>query len=250
MMPPADQSTTAYERLADQIRTQIVTGILRPGDRLPTEPELTSHYQVSRNTAREALRVLASQGLVRTKRGVTGGTFVAHPSPEHVSGSLQTSLAILAEGAYMPVSALLEVREMFEVPAAELAALRRSDDELVVIRSALFDPTDVDPAEVFASNRAFHTGMIRAAHNPLLDLVAEPVFAVIEDRFARENAPSGFWRQVDREHREIVGYIESRDQGGAREATRAHLRYLRETYERIDRDRQSEDPIDAKTSEF
>lgn len=228
-------ATTAYDRLADAIRAQIVSGELKPGDRLPTEPDLSTHYQVSRNTAREALRVLASQGLLATKRGVAGGTFVAHPSPEWLSGSLQTGLGLLAASAHFPVSALVEVREMLEVPAAELAALRHTDDELAAVRESLFDPETVDSSAVFSSNREFHTRMLKAAHNPLLDLVAEPVFRVLKERFLREDAPARFWHQVDQDHREIIGYVEARDQAGSREATRAHLRYLRRTYEHIDR---------------
>lgn len=235
-----DLAGTAYERLAATIRAQILSGELGPGDRLPREPELSAAYRVSRNTAREALRALASQGLLVTKRGVTGGTFVAHPSPEHISDSLGTGIGLLATSDRISVSALLEIREMLELPAAELAALRRSDDELDALRAALFDPGDVDPARVFDSNREFHTGMLRATHNPLLEVVAEPVFRVLKERFLRESAPRQFWTQVDHDHREILGHVEVRDQAGAREATRAHLRYLRATYEDIDRDRRQD----------
>lgn len=232
----ADAGATAYERLAATIRGQILAGELAPGDRLPREPDLSAVYDVSRNTAREALRALASQGLVVTKRGVGGGAFVAHPSPEHISDSLGTGLGLLATTDRVPVSALLEIREMLELPAAEMAALRRTDEELTALRAALFDPETVDPAQVFASNREFHTRMLTATHNPLLEVVAEPVFRVLKERFLRERAPHEFWTRVDHDHREILGYVEVRDQAGAREATRAHLRYLRATYEAIDSD--------------
>lgn len=230
-----DAAETAYERLAATIRQQILSGELSAGDRLPREPELTDAYQVSRNTAREALRSLASQGLLVSKRGVGGGTFVAHPSPQQISDSLGAGIGLLATNDRIPVSALLDIREMLEVPAAEIAAFRRTDAELDGLRSALFDPAAVDPSHVFSSNREFHTRMLRATHNPLLEVVAQPVFRVMKERFLRENAPHKFWNRVDQDHREILGYVEVRDQAGAREATRAHLRYLRATYETIDR---------------
>ncbi|WP_236790588.1 FadR/GntR family transcriptional regulator [Amycolatopsis sp. GM8] len=232
-----DTPTTAYDRLASRIRKQILSGELRPGDRLPTEPELSSAYQVSRNTAREALRALASQGLLTVKRGVSGGTFVSAPSPAQISESLQAGLALLADSTHLSVSALVEIREMLEVPAAELAARHRTEEELACIRDALFDPATVDPHTVFTHNRDFHTRVLQATHNPLIEVLAEPVFRVLKERFLREQAPPEFWVRVDEEHREILGYLESGDQAGAREATRAHLRYLRATYERIDRER-------------
>ncbi|MBB2935317.1 DNA-binding FadR family transcriptional regulator [Amycolatopsis bartoniae] len=231
-----DSPGTAYDRLADRIREQILAGELKPGDRLPAEPELSAHYSVSRNTAREALRALASQGLVTVKRGVGGGTFVTTPSPAQISASLRTSLVLMADSAHLTVSALVEIREMLEVPAAEMAARHRTDEELALIREALFDPATVDPATVFTSNRNFHFRLLRATHNPLLEVLAEPVFRVLQERFQRERASRQFWVRVDAEHREIAGYLESGDQAGAREAQRAHLRYLRGTYESIDRE--------------
>lgn len=246
--PVGTPAMTSPERLAAKIQDQIISGELRPGDRLPTERELTAHYKTSRNSAREALRALASQGLLTIKRGVSGGTFVAHPSAEHISSALKTNLALLTDDARIPVSALLEVREMLEVPAAERAALRRTDEELAAIRDTLFDPRTVDPIEVFTSNREFHFRVLKAAHNPLLEVVAEPVFRVVKERFVREQAPSDFWYRVDHDHREILGYMEDRDQAGTREATQAHLRHLRATYERYDRDAAASE-ADARNSD-
>ena len=70
----------AYQLLADSLRTQITSGRLRPGERLPTEPQLCVRSGVSRSTVREALRLLTSQHLIVTTRGVTGGSYVARPT--------------------------------------------------------------------------------------------------------------------------------------------------------------------------
>ena len=63
----------AYRQVADELRTQILAGALPAGTRLPNEAELGRAFGVSRSTAREALRVLSSQHLVETHRGVQGG---------------------------------------------------------------------------------------------------------------------------------------------------------------------------------
>lgn len=240
-MQEGSAPTTAYGRLAARILAQIRAGELKPGDRLPRESELSSSYDVSRNTAREALRVLASQGLVVSKRGVGGGTFVSHPSAGHITDALTTGLGLLSSADTIAVSALLEVREMIELQAAELAALRRTGEELELMRTSLFDPSDVDPSTVFHHNRSFHNLVLRATHNPLLEVVVEPVFRILEQRFSRELADASFWTRVDEDHRGILELIELRDQAGAREATRAHLRFLRATYEAIDHSRQGLD---------
>src|SRR4051794_41929928 len=74
--------------LADELRADITSGRLQPGERLPPEPELCVRTGVSRSTVREALRLLASQHLIVTTRGVTGGSFVAHPDAEQLSEAL------------------------------------------------------------------------------------------------------------------------------------------------------------------
>lgn len=228
---------TMGERVERELRQQIATGALRPGDRLRPEQDLSSRYGVSRNTMREVVRALAAQGLLVMKRGVTGGTFVATPSPEQVSGTLRTALTMLAASAHLSVSDLVQFREMVEVPAAELAALHRTDDQLTGIRAELFDPRTVDPGSVFAETRGFHMRVLRATGNPLLEMVADPVFGVLDERFRREQAPAALWQAIADEHREIIGYLEIHDQAGAREATRAHLRTVRSLYETTDRER-------------
>lgn len=227
-----NKAVTAYRQLATKLRNDILAGVLNPGDQLPTESELTAAFGVSRSTAREALRSLEGDGLVKVKRGVAGGAFVTSPSPEQVSDSLRTSLTLLSKSAEFSVQGLMEVREILEVPAAELAALRHTDEDLERIRACIFDTRRMPPEEVYASSQRFHTCIQQAAHNSMLDLLAEPIAYTIADRIGRERAP-GFWARIDREHREILGYLETRDQSGTREAMRAHLRSVRPWYERI-----------------
>lgn len=237
MSTGTERAQPAYERLADTLRDQILAGQLRAGDQLPVEPELCAQYGVSRGTAREALRVLSSQKLVITTRGVAGGTFVQRPGPEHVQSMLKTVLAMMSSaGGVGTVDNLLEVRQLLEVPAAALAAERRTDEHLADLRSSLFDPRHVDGPALFPSNRNFHIVVLEAAGNPMLAAVTAPIFLVLQERFARDQAADRFWRQVDKDHRAILSLIEARDAEGARQAQAEHLMHLRNTYVRIDRD--------------
>lgn len=231
------QRSPAYQELADALRARIITGELEPGDQLPVEPELCAEYAVSRSTVREALRVLSSQGLVVTTRGVTGGTFVAHPDGEQISDYLETSLGLLVRSdAGISVRSLLEVRSFLEVPAAGLAAEHRTEEQLESLRAKLIDPRAVDAAEIGPTNIGFHTLLLEASRNPLLTVVTQPVFRMINRRFARDDSPRRFWSKVFNDHREIFYYVEAGDAEGAREATSEHLGRLRAIYERTDRE--------------
>lgn len=221
--------------VADIIRTQILSGALRPGDQLPTEGDLSSHYKVGRNTAREALRLLASEGLLVTKRGLGGGVFVAVPSAKHISTTLLTSLTVRVQHAEIPVSVLMEMRFLLEVPAAGLAATRATDEQIAELRQSVINLQSVVPEVGFASNRAFHGGILRAAHNPLLEIIAEPMFMVLHRRLEIGPVSGRFWRHVRGAHRDILACIEERDASGAQQAARAHLEYLEGSYSRLER---------------
>jgi GntR family transcriptional regulator, transcriptional repressor for pyruvate dehydrogenase complex len=222
----------AYQTLAEELRAEITSGRLQPGERLPTEPQLCLQSGVSRSTVREALRLLASQHLIVTTRGVTGGSFVAHPSPEQLSDSLSTGVSLLLTTATAGMADLLEVRETLEMPAAAQAAERRTEEHLTNLRAALFDPATDGLPTMLAAHRAFHTALVAATGNPLLLLLSRPLYQIANERQLAEAAPKGFWERIDAEHREILRFVAARDAVGAGRAARAHLGFLRSCYVR------------------
>ena len=227
-------SRPAYEAVAARLREQILGGELAPGDRLPTEPELSTRYGVSRSTVREALRVLSSQNLVETTRGVSGGSFVVHPRAEHVRDYLEVALGLLAVGDEVSVEALLEVRDLLEVPAAGLAAQRATPEQLAELRATLLDPASTESAAMHECNHRFHALLVAAAGNPLLEVVAQPVYRTLVTRFARGEAELPFWEEVVDDHRLILAAVEAGESDRAQELARAHLVRLRASYVAMD----------------
>ncbi|WP_165777700.1 FadR/GntR family transcriptional regulator [Amycolatopsis antarctica] len=224
---------SAYQQVADQLRQLIITGKLTPGDRLPSEAELGQAFGVSRSTVREALRSLTSQNLVYTSRGVNGGSFVADADPRSISAYLETSLGLLSAGG-LTVDELLAVREMLEVPAARLAATERSESDLLALRTAVEqENTEAGPQHEHPQH--FHILLLTCSHNSLLEVVTQPIFSVLKNRFLRGNAPATFWDQVCGDHANMVEAIERRDADAAGSLMQEHLHRLRETYLAMDR---------------
>jgi len=217
----------AYQTLAEGLREEITSGRLRPGERLPTEPQLCARSGVSRSTVREALRLLASQHLIVTTRGVTGGSFVAHPSPENLSDTLSTGLNLLLNTSTAGLCDLMEVRESLEVPAAAQAARRRGEEHLADLEAALFDPELADVPAMLAAHRAFHAALVAATGNPLFELLSRPLYQVSNEREVAATAPAGFWRQVDTDHRELLRCVKAQDAEGATKVAREHIRFIR-----------------------
>ena len=229
---PVRQVLPAYQQVANQLRTLIQQGLLLPGERLPNEAELSASFGVSRSTVREALRVLASRDLVRTSRGVTGGTFVARISPDSVREYLETSLGLMTGAEDITVREMLEAREVLEVPAARLAAERAHADSIEALRRTVErEKRSRGRGPKFEEHRTFHQLVVDAAENELLSVMNEPIFAVLRARFLRPDISQTFWARVDADHEEIVELISQGDAAGAGEAMRVHLHRLRPLYD-------------------
>ncbi|MEV0898736.1 FadR/GntR family transcriptional regulator [Actinoplanes sp. NPDC049802] len=216
----------AYQQLADELRADITSGRLQPGERLPPEPELCVKIGVSRSTVREALRLLASQHLIVTTRGVTGGSFVAHPDAEQLADGLSTGFALLTHSADVGLADLLELRRALEVPAAGLAAIRRADSHLTELRGTLFDPAIDDFETMLSAHSAFHRAIAKATGNPLFELVSLPLYQATYGEEVIGGLPDGYWARIDADHRAILDRLSLRDAEGASRAAAGHLEYI------------------------
>ena len=157
------------DQIATAIRESIVSGALAVDERLPNEVELAAQFGVSRPTVREALKRLAAQNLIRSRRGVSGGNFVTLPSSEQVRSDLSTTATLLVSH---------ESRRLLETTCARLAAERRTTDHLAELVDALERQArpDLSDEEFCDADVAFHRVIVQAAGNPVLDYVM--VFAL------------------------------------------------------------------------
>lgn len=217
MDPSVDRASPAYEEVANRLRTQIAAGELNPGDRLSAEANLAAEFGVSRSTIREALRVLNSEGLIRTARGVSGGSFVTEAEPKEAADFLETRLGILARQQAVTPEELLETRALLEAAAAALAAERRTDAHLDELREAL------------ELERDFHVKLLAAAQNRLLAALAVPFVQLLDGGVDRDDAEP---TDADRDHERILDRIEARDPAGAAAAMEQHLGRLARAYRR------------------
>ena len=225
--------TKAYEEVAARLREEIQDRVLPTGARLPNEVVLAEQFGVSRATLREALRLLAAQNLIRTAKGAGGGSYVTVPSADNLSESLRSGLGLLTAAEDVTLEELLEVRELLEVPAAEIAARRRDDEHVDRLRAAIpGEPLRLGTQEQFVYNADFHSIVIEACGNMLLSIAAQPIFAVLQTHLARSRLGRKFHVAINEHHREIADAIDEGDERAAREQMYEHLEFLRPYYER------------------
>ena len=230
---PVRRVRKAYEQVADQLRELIMSGELARGDRLPNETILAREFGVSRATVREALRLLAAQSLVRTAKGAGGGTYVTLPTVDHVSQFLDSALNLLTAADHVTLEELLEAREALEVPAARMAARRRSEAHVETLLGTIpSDPARLGPSEQFVYNADYHACVMESSGNAFLLMAAQPLFKILQTNLARSSLGARFHRGINDQHRAIAAAIESGDASGAEREMRSHLQFLVPHYRR------------------
>src|SRR5687768_13788307 len=122
-LPFIGRTGSLSQRVADELTERILAGSWDAGTRLPSEPELSAQFGVSRSVVRDAVRALQARGLVDVRQGF--GTVVRKPSDEPYAEAL-FELLVRTD---LTIGDLVAAREPLEVAVAELAAKRRSDGD-------------------------------------------------------------------------------------------------------------------------
>jgi len=219
------------DQLHEQILDWIISGTLKEGDKIPSENELCKSFQVSRPIVREAIIKLQAEELVITKKGI--GTFVLHSPLKDLSRfATAHDIALILQSH--------EVRFALEGEAASLAAARRSDAQLAVIKQAQqamredFEASNLSIQPDFN----FHLGIARATNNEIFVQLLEDLHIGLKKTMAiaQELSRESVRRQISpnrnnevlEEHQRIVDAIELQDEESARLAMRYHIAKIKQ----------------------
>ncbi|MCQ8832225.1 FadR/GntR family transcriptional regulator [Streptomyces malaysiensis] len=205
--------------VADQIQKELFDDHLQPGDRLPTEAELSERYQVSRSVVREAGRILDQRGLVDIRPG--RGMIVAPPDGSRIVEQYEIMLGMNRAS----FAQLMETRLVIEVEIARLAAARRSG-ELVEAMRATIERAAAHPDDYTVcmdEDVRFHELMSQASGNPFFAFFIDPVNTCLRNSYTEVRGYLAAQPATLAEHREILDAIERGDADGARTAARNHL---------------------------
>ena len=220
-MERVPESAALSERVMAKISDEIVSGGLKPGDRLPPERELAGQFGVSRTVVRDAIKTLSGRGILRVKRGA--GNFVAAPQEGAPAG-----LGAFAEGLSLGGEGfgdLFEVRKVLEAQAAQWAARRRSDHHVGRLRGIVeeaYGHAD-DPDVLDETDARFHVAVAEASQNLVLVRVMFTLLDLLATIRRETLDIAGRGRLSLDEHERIIEEIEARDPEAARGAMLAHL---------------------------
>ena len=196
--PPGNEDPevrpTAQRKLADRIITAIAIGAYSPGDRLPAERELAEGQKVSRVTVRGALKIVRELGLIESRRGRDGGTFVALQNTNNVSPEIPRRM--LAD-EIPKLIAFFDYRCVIEGAVARTAALRHDERQARQLESILTEFCDTQNLSYARElDVKFHRLITEMARNPHLTHLCKQMNARATLGFNSEPYPSAYLQRA------------------------------------------------------
>lgn len=235
----AEKVSTAIIR---QVELLILQGVLRPGQRLPSERELAETLDVSRPTLREALKDLEQRRLIEARPG--GGTFVA----EVLGSAFSEPLIELFATHEQAVFDYLVFRKDLEGLAAERAAMHATETDRKIIRS-VFQRMEAahakrNPTEEADLDADFHMAIVEAGHNVVMMHMMRSIFELLRrgvfynrgSLYSQKQVRNGLLEQ----HRTICNAVLDGDPVAARRAVVNHIDYVADHMRAADKKRMLE----------
>lgn len=209
MFDAARKNEKVTDLIIGQIRDAVLSGQLKPGDRLASEKELVSQFDVSKATLREALRALEVMGLVESRKGASGGVFITEVKLQTTIHSMMNFLHFRS----LSIAEITMIRFMLEPNIASLVAARISEEELRTLRSFITSE-ETDPKNSKTQDIGFHRYLARLTGNSMLILIVDFIENHLDAIKQSLELPVEFYGRVREAHRRIVGCLEEKDPAG------------------------------------
>ena len=213
----------AFEAICDQIRQQVVEGVLSAGDRLPSERELSEQFGVSRSGVREALRSLEMAGMVEAVTGINGGFYIKQSHPEGITQAVRDMVAL----KQVPVSDLTEARILLCGLAIRLACERATEEDFAAIEADIERFAELvkqgRPVRDSGQITEFYRLIGRATHNEVIVMLIDALSEILRGLIAQLQTPHSNVVQV---RRKVLRLMRERDADKAGAALAKHLNAL------------------------
>ncbi|MCF6092656.1 FadR family transcriptional regulator [Microaerobacter geothermalis] len=212
-----------YEMVIERLKHSIESGLINPGDRLPSERDLAVTLSVSRSAVREALSVMESRGIIEIKSGI--GVFLVEDKRDQMVSKIEE---IFSKNTNELLE-LLELRQGIEGQAAYLAALRADKKNVLVIERALSDLEKAVAERKIAAEEDFnfHLAVVNASSNQMMlktfSLISNAIIEGLKHSRSESLSVPGRSRIVLEEHRAIYEAIKKKDPEQARNAISYHI---------------------------
>jgi GntR family transcriptional repressor for pyruvate dehydrogenase complex len=214
----------------EQIKEMIVSGRLRPGQRLPKEADLAAQLGLSRNSLREAVKALSLIRVLDVRQG--DGTYVTSLEPSLLLDALSFVVDVHHDATVLE---FFEVRRFLEPQAVAMAAVRITDGEIESLRAHLgLVSAESSTDELVANDLEFHRRIVEASGNSVLCSLLESLSGpTMRGRIWRGLTQEGAWDRTHAEHHAILDAIADRQPDVARAWAAVHVAGVEQWLRRV-----------------
>lgn len=213
-----------FEKICDEIRTQLVAGRLKSGDKLPAEREFALQLGSSRTAVREAFRSLEIAGVIELRKGVKGGAFIREGDPSVVTRSFGDMVSL----GRISFENLTESRVIIQNAVIRLACERAEDRDFEALELSIFRTEQLTREKRYDERRLqllqFYRLLAQATRNEVMVIMVDAVTDIVLKLLARDGvAPR---QDTVKAHREILRSLRQRDPEKAARLMSLHLHAL------------------------
>jgi len=228
---PAGQGKRAFEEIVAQLRERLRNETLKPGDRLPSERQLAEQFQLSRNSVREALRMLEHAGLIEIRKGKMGGGFVSQADPDVVARSFSDMFTLMT----FSLQDLTEVRLWLTSMISRLACERATDADLSALQANIDRAAKLTAAGEWELrsevNHEFLDLMAMSTANPIVVALQRSITNVIRE-IVRTVGPIRD-DSIVRSRRRLLRHLRARDTEKAVREMEAHVKKVHDNWKKL-----------------
>jgi DNA-binding FadR family transcriptional regulator len=210
-----------FESVAKRLREAIYSGKVMPGDKLPTERDLSQMFNVSRAAIRSALLNLEQSGLINIKKGAGGGSFVQELDFKPVRNSINDLIQL----GKASVSELIEIRRILEPEVTYLAALRATKDDLSKMWFSIeqFEENINEGLALKPSDFDFHVCVAEGSKNNTLTIIMRALRDLIFKAVGSYNVEMASSQEIIEQHKLIFNAIKAKKPNKAKLSAMKHV---------------------------
>jgi DNA-binding FadR family transcriptional regulator len=211
------------QQVAEQIRSLILEGKLKPGDKLPSERELSKIIGIGRLSLREGLRILESSGILRTQYGVHSGTYVTKIGLEHLTEKISDILKL----SDIKIDQVTEGRLEISLLNLKYFIKRGSQEDIEKLEACIRETERLleSGLQTREQNLLFHQLIAKGSKNPVFISLHNALLDILKHFLSKFSSPPEHSKKVLEGNKKILKYIKEKDIEKASSAMKTHIRY-------------------------
>jgi len=213
MFGTAKKSEKITDVIISQVRGAILSGELKPGDRLASEKELVEQFDVSKATLRESLRALEAMGFIESRKGASGGVFVTEVTLQTTIHSMMNFLHFKS----LSISEITMIRYIMEPIIVRIAATQITEKDIRQLETFI-SADRADPDGGTKKDISFHRYLSRITSNSMLILIVDFIESHLDEIKQSLRLDSSFYNMVRKAHQDILDCLRAGDKIGASRA--------------------------------